>query len=66
MFLDHLFSAYWYYSKVLYTFKRWVFKFYDIDGLVQDCSNSIAKAVELLQSYPKPSIYIVIVLDCIS
>ena len=29
---------------------------YDIDGLVQDCSNSSALAVELLQSYTKPSI----------
>ena len=27
-----------------------------IHGLVQDCSNSIAKALELLQSYTKPSI----------
>ena len=27
------------------------------DGLVQDCSNSSALAVELLQSYTKPSIY---------
>ena len=27
-----------------------------IDGLVQDCSNSIANALELLQSYTKPSI----------
>ena len=26
-----------------------------IDGLVQDCSNSSALAVELLQSYSKPS-----------
>ena len=29
-----------------------------IDGLVQDCSNSSAFAMELLQSYIKPSIYI--------
>ena len=29
----------------------------NIDGLVQDCSNSIANALELLQSYTKPSIY---------
>ena len=29
----------------------------DIDGLVQDCSNSIANALELLQSYIKPSVY---------
>ena len=27
-----------------------------IDGLVQYCSNSIANALELLQSYTKPSI----------
>ena len=27
----------------------------EIDGLVQDCSNSIANALELLQSYIKPS-----------
>ena len=31
-----------------------------IDGLVQDCSNSIANAMELLQSCTKPSIYIFI------
>ena len=28
----------------------------DIDGLVKDCSNSIANALELLQSCTKPSI----------
>ena len=27
------------------------------DGLEQDCSNSIALAMELLQSCPKPTIY---------
>ena len=27
-----------------------------IDGLLQDCSNSIANALELLQSCTKPSI----------
>ena len=27
-----------------------------IDGLVQDCSNSISNALELLQSFTKPSI----------
>ena len=27
---------------------------HDIDGLVQDCSNSIANALELLQSRTKP------------
>ena len=27
---------------------------YDIDGLVQGCSNSIANALELLQSCTKP------------
>ena len=26
-----------------------------VDGLVQDCSNSSANALELLQSYTKPS-----------
>ena len=29
----------------------------NIDGLVQDCSNSIANALELLQSCTKPSIW---------
>ena len=28
-----------------------------IDGLMQDCSNSIANALVLLQSYAKPSIF---------
>ena len=28
---------------------------YQYDGLVQDCSNSIANALELLQSCTKPS-----------
>ena len=28
---------------------------YDIEGLVQDCNNSIANALELLQSCTKPS-----------
>ena len=28
-----------------------------VDGLVQDCSNSIANAVELLQSYTKLSMW---------
>ena len=28
-----------------------------IDGLAQDCSNSIANALELLQSCVKPSIF---------
>ena len=31
---------------------------YDIDHLVQDCSSSIALAMELLQSCTKPSIYV--------
>ena len=34
-----------------------------IDGLVQDCSNSSALAMELLQSCTKPSIYTLITLD---
>ena len=33
-----------------------LFKMDDIDGLVQDCSNSTASALELLQSLTKPSI----------
>ena len=28
-----------------------------IDGLMQDCSNSIANTVEILQSYTKPLTY---------
>ena len=31
--------------------------YYHIDGLVQDCSNSIANTLQLLQSCTKPSIY---------
>ena len=30
---------------------------YDIDGLAQDCSNSIANVLDLLQSCTEPSIY---------
>ena len=37
----------------------------EIDGLVQDCSNSIALAMELLQSYTKPSINVLIFFPCI-
>ena len=29
----------------------------DLDGLMQNCSNSIAYALELLQSCSKPSMY---------
>ena len=36
---------------------------YHFDGLVQDCSNSSALAMELLQSSTKPTIYILIELD---
>ena len=35
---------------------HWVIEWHDINGLVQDCSNSIANALELLQSCTKPSI----------
>ena len=31
---------------------------YDINGLMQDCSNSSALAMELLQSCPKPTIWL--------
>ena len=30
-----------------------------VNGLVQNCSNSIANALELLQSSTKPSIYVI-------
>ena len=36
---------------------------YHIDGLVQACSNSIADALELLQSCAKPSIYYISMLS---
>ena len=32
------------------------YKYYHMDGLVQDCNNSIANALELLQSSTKPTI----------
>ena len=32
------------------------FKYNNIDGIVQDCGNSIVNALELLQSRTKPSI----------
>ena len=35
---------------------RGLFEYNDIDSLVQDCSNSIANALELLQSCTEPSI----------
>ena len=35
----------------------WLFMYTYIDGLVQDCSNSSALAMELLQSCTKPSLY---------
>ena len=42
---------------------------YNIDGSVQECSNSIANALELLQSCIKPSncsvIYSVVVLQVV-
>ena len=34
------------------------------DGLVQGCSNSIANALELLQSYTEPSRYLSVPLHC--
>ena len=35
----------------------WHMHYEDSGGLVQDCSNSIASTLELLQSCTKPSIY---------
>ena len=43
------------FSFVIYIY---MFIYIYIDGLVQDCSNSIANELELLQSCTKPSIYI--------
>ena len=38
----------------------WMIQAHHIDGLVQDCSNSSALAMELLQSCTKPSIYSIV------
>ena len=46
----HIFRVLWSVCGVLY-----------IDGLAQDCSNSIANAMELLQSCTKTSIYLTVV-----
>ena len=43
-------------TQVTYLHTSWQPSWLDIDGLVQDCSNSIANAPELLQSCTKPSI----------
>ena len=45
--------------KVIYYYKVWAVWKYNIDSLVQDCSNSIADALELLQSCTKPSILVI-------
>ena len=42
--------------KLIYVTKRGLLLQYDVDGLVQDCCNPIANAVELPQSCIKPSI----------
>ena len=42
-------------QRLTYTIQRNCYKI-DIDGLAQGCSNSIANALELLQSCTKPSI----------
>ena len=36
---------------------NWIRVPYNIDGLVQDCSNSSANALDLLQSCTEPSMY---------
>ena len=36
-----------------------IFNIFHIGGLVQDCSNSIANALELLQSCTKPSLWFI-------
>ena len=48
------------YNMILHTAEQWQMHdidhtiYYQIDGLAQDCSNSIALAMELLQSCTKP------------
>ena len=37
--------------------------YFHVDGWVQDCSNSIASTLELLQSYTKPSMWSYIYLE---
>ena len=46
-------------SLPVYTYNIYIYQYaiYHIDGLVQDCSNSIANTLKLLQSCTKPSIY---------
>ena len=46
----------WHSSRAMSKVPLWVWNL-QIDGLVQDCSNSIANALELLQSCTKPSIF---------
>ena len=41
----------------MYVILAWYITIHDFDSLMQDCSNSIANALELLQSSNKPSIY---------
>ena len=38
--------------------QTWCISLSYLDGLVQDCSNSIANALELLQSCTKPLIHV--------
>ena len=42
-------------NSIFTSFQSWAHKLCEIDDLVQDCSNSIANAMELLQPCTKPS-----------
>ena len=54
-----LHGTFMYYARELWRYiNNWVDPWHvQIDGLVQDCSNSSALAMELLQSCAKPSLY---------
>ena len=50
-------SSMWYIIRAYETKQKLLIFQHHIDWLSLDCSNSIANALELLQSCPKPSIY---------
>ena len=55
------------YGTLTYNQTHWQFvvyiSYFNVDGWVQDCSNSIASTLELLQSYSKPSMWSYIYLE---
>ena len=56
--LVHVMSCCLIASEPVFTYQSWGPAAVHFDGLVQDCSNSSALAMELLQSCTKPSIYL--------